>query len=319
MTGALKNLRSSLEHALELIDQSDLLPLSDRKNDKASSNTMTHLDFSQATSLLDKCNSVENQYQNEKPILRVIHHLACSGGTLICQCLATLPNTFLLSEMHPTTQLSSGSDKARYTPTDFILQAQFGKFPQLETLAKNIFVSSVEVAENHVRQNGSVLILRDHTHSDYSFGEDVPLYPVVKNILENKFHVKSLLTIRDPVDSYLSLIKNGWLHFNPATFDEYCRRFIVMLSHYSDAKICRYEDFVDEPISFMKSVCAFWELPFSDYFTSIFDLAKVSGGSGRKSENIQKMTRKPISNDVMEEIQSSENYKKICSLFDYGL
>jgi hypothetical protein len=319
MTNALSNLRASLEKAVDLIDESLLISNEDITPIKALSASKNQLNFSQTNSLLDKCDDVVKQYRGEKPILRVIHHLACSGGTLISQCIASMPNTFLLSEMHPTTQLHFGSEGARFTPTDFIVQARFGRFPKQDVLAKRIFVSSVEAAELHIRQIGSALVIRDHTHSDYSLGANVASYPVVKNILSERFQVRSLLTVRDPIDSYLSLIKNGWLSFSPASFDEYCSRYITMVSHYSDAKICRYEDFVDDPLNFMKSICEYWDLTFSDCFTSIFDLANVSGGSGRKSETIQKMERKLISDELMEEIKSSINYKRIENDHNYGL
>jgi hypothetical protein len=319
VTNALTSLRASLEEAVDMIDESLLLPADVAISLDNSALHKTQLNFSDTTSLLDKCDKFEAQYRDSKPVIRIIHHLACSGGTLITKCISSMANTFVLSEMHPTTPLNSGDLKARFTPTDFIVQAQFGKFPEQETLAKNVFIASIETIEKHVRQTGAVLVLRDHTHSDYCIGKDIANSPAIKSILQEKFRIKSLLTIRDPIDAYLSLVKKDWVHFSPANFDEYCRRFIKMLSHYPEAKICKYEDFVDDPIWFMQDICEYWELPFSDYFTSIFGIANVSGDSGRKSETIQKMERRPISNDLQKEIESSENYKTISKLFNYGL
>jgi hypothetical protein len=37
----------------------------------------------------------------ESPVVRTLHHVACSGGTLISRCLAALPGVVLLSELNP--------------------------------------------------------------------------------------------------------------------------------------------------------------------------------------------------------------------------
>ena len=39
------------------------------------------------------------------PPIRVVHHWACSGGTIISRSLAQLPNVVLLSEVHPLAHL----------------------------------------------------------------------------------------------------------------------------------------------------------------------------------------------------------------------
>ena len=36
-----------------------------------------------------------------KPLLRTIHHLACTGGTVISKCLAAMPDVALISEVNP--------------------------------------------------------------------------------------------------------------------------------------------------------------------------------------------------------------------------
>jgi len=36
-----------------------------------------------------------------KPVLRTLHHLSCTGGTLFSKCLASMEQVALLSEVHP--------------------------------------------------------------------------------------------------------------------------------------------------------------------------------------------------------------------------
>ena len=37
----------------------------------------------------------------QKPVIRTIHHLACTGGTLISKCISSMPETALISEINP--------------------------------------------------------------------------------------------------------------------------------------------------------------------------------------------------------------------------
>ena len=45
--------------------------------------------------------SVIGNHNIEKPTIRIIYHMARSGGTLISKCLAVMNNVVLLSEVHP--------------------------------------------------------------------------------------------------------------------------------------------------------------------------------------------------------------------------
>ena len=64
-------------------------------------------------SLLARCDHVAEKYEATKPVIRIIHHLACSGGTLISKCISAMPNVYLLSEVHPFTDLGIGARKPK--------------------------------------------------------------------------------------------------------------------------------------------------------------------------------------------------------------
>ncbi|WP_158966980.1 hypothetical protein [Paraglaciecola sp. L3A3] len=275
------------------------------------------LDFSQANSLLDKCLSVEKQYQNSKPVLRIIHHFACSGGTLISQCFAAMPNIYLLSEIHPYTNLHLGGERAKYLPSDVISLSKQASIPNIEQLADKIFISNITKANDHVRQYAGELILRDHTHSDFCVGSTTADKPALFSLLESHFQIKNIVTIRNPVDSYLSLVNNNWKHFTPFCFEEYCQRFIEMTTFYNKSDIYRYEDFVKDPSVVMQQMCNSLDLPYSSYFIDIFDLFKVTGGSGRTSSVISEMPQRELSAEFQKEVQESRSYNLIAKKFNY--
>jgi hypothetical protein len=109
MKTTFQSLQESISNAVDMIDQSQLVSddLLLQQSTKYSTNS---LDFTNANSLLDKCEQVTNSYKKPKPVIRVIHHLACSGGTLISKCISAMPNVYLLSEAHPFSDLHLGRE-----------------------------------------------------------------------------------------------------------------------------------------------------------------------------------------------------------------
>ena len=68
------------------------------------------------------------------PPIRVVHHWACSGGTIISRSLAQLPRVVLLSEVHPLAHLRLHPPSSGYQPTDVVQQlslARNGRDPAL--------------------------------------------------------------------------------------------------------------------------------------------------------------------------------------------
>jgi hypothetical protein len=268
-------------------------------------------------SLLARCDVVCNSNEADKPTIRIIHHLACSGGTLISKCLSAMPNVFLLSEVHPSTELHIGSIDPKYMPSDIASLAKYSGIPKYKDLANQIFLNSVISANKHVEKFGGVLILRDHTHADFCLGEKNSDSPALVDLLTPHFDVKSLLTIRDPIDAYISLEKNEWLHFEPKTFDEYCSRVKSLIKCYHNIDLIKYEEFVLSPESCMKAICESLAIEYSDLFLNIYDQFKMTGDSGRKSFIISERSRPHLSEEFKAQVGNSDNYKNIKEILDY--
>ena len=265
------------------------------------------LEIKEAEGLLGRCASELND--SKKPKLRIIHHLACSGGTLISKCLSALPNVYLLSEVHPHTSLAVNVSKPRYSPTDISSLAKYANIPFSNELFDKIFKQSIIATYEHVESLGGTLVLRDHTHADFHTTDEVPQRSTVVTLLEEHFDIQSILTLRDPIDSYSSLVKNGWVHFEPKSFDEYCRRLLILLEQFSAAQIFSYELFSSDPQTQVAAICQKLELPFDETFESIFSLFNVTGDSGRKSDAISERAR-IAPQAIIEESENSSFYQK---------
>ena len=278
----------------------------------------SHGNIAQETaSLLQRCADLVGEEKKEKPLIRVIHHLACSGGTLISKCISALPGTFLLSEVHPNTTIHLGAATPRFCPSDTTILARYANIPNIETLAKNIFRSNVDIINEHLNSLGGILVLREHSHSDYCIGKHVPPRSTLISLLEEKYEVLSLVTVRNPIDCYLSMRQNGWLHFEPSTFDEYCKRYMSFLKQFSSENIVKYEDFINEPDTQLAKMAHILQLPYTDTFKETFSIFKVTGDSGRSGETIEKKTRRSFSNEFGQEIKASTAYQTLRNELSY--
>jgi len=252
-----------------------------------------------------------------KPVVRLVQHLSCSGGTLICKCLAGLPNVSVLSEVNPLSKLHVESNPPGFAPSDLVYLCKRSNLPDIEELQENIFKAEMAVIAKHARTLGKHLLIREHSHSDYMEGTETRGSSTVKRLLQDQFPVLSILTVRHPADSYLSLDQLGWKRFAPGTFDEYCRRYSLFIEHNKKTPLYKYEDFVNDPQSEMRRICESLELPFNEDFEDVFDIYALSGDSGRTSSVIQKRERRAYEDSFKAELDSSAEYAELCERLDY--
>lgn len=96
---------------------------------------------------------------DRRPVLRLLHHLARTGGTTISKCLAVMPGVALLSEIHPL-----GLEKIS------ALHQAMGWFglvdPQeIEQLgARPDFAASIRLIAERASARGLRLVIRDWSH-----------------------------------------------------------------------------------------------------------------------------------------------------------
>ena len=249
-----------------------------------------------------------------KPVMRTVHHLACTGGTRISRGIAAMPNTSVLSEVDP---LSPMFPRSSFNPTDLISLSRQGRQPVENAKLVQIFLAGLRVLHDQYRAQGRMLVLRDHSHSHFSYGETIPDRPDMREMLGADFHVLPLVSVRHPLDSLLSLIENGWFRLSPATLEEYARRYLVFLEHYKDVDILRYEDFVKSPESRMRQACEQLDLPYSADFETIFPVITLSGDSGRKSNVIRMRPRRDVPSDIAAQAAESGSYQILCDQLGY--
>lgn len=250
--------------------------------------------------------------------VRTLHHFACTGGTLISKCVAAMPNVQLLSEVNPFSTLNESPDKPRFAPTDLIRlmrQSTRGVEPRV---IMDLFLDNLRIIHRDAGRQGFRLVLRDHAHSHYCSGQVVADQMDLRAMLAADFDLRSVLTVRHPLQSWLSLLDHRWhQQFQPSTLDEYCRRYLAFLDDHDGVPVVQYEQFLVQPEQTMRGICEQLDLPFSDQFPLLFAAFKLTGDSGRTSDRIEVREPKPVPEAVAQAAERSANYAALVARLNY--
>ena len=141
--------------------------------------------------------------------------------------------------------------------------------------------------------------------------------PSLLGTIAKKYETLSIITVRHPLDSFLSLMSLDWIAFTPKTIEEYAKRYVKFLDDFSDYRIFKYEDFVEDSEHFMKQVCHELQLSYCSDFKDTFSAHKLSGDSGRSSNKIVKRERRAIPESLQAELSSAPNFDKLCKRLGY--
>ena len=256
-------------------------------------------------------------HKQQKPLIRMLQHLSCTGGTLISRHIAGMPDVALLSEVNPLSRIHT--EHPRFSPTDMTYLAVMGDFPQTEELSKKIFLADIKVITQHLAPYNKRLVIRDHSHSDYLVGGITPGPGATRSCLQEDYEINTVLSIRHPVDSYLSMLLRGWVKFTPASFDEFCRRYLLFIECNTPHTLVKYESFVADPEKEMKRICRALSLAYNEGFLKKINLLELTGNSGRGSDNkIAPRKRREFDDAFAKEVAESTHFREICAKFDYS-
>jgi hypothetical protein len=242
-------------------------------------------------SLLDRCLALCRSDASPVEPVRTVHQMACTGGTLFAKCIAAMPNVQLLSEVDPLSRIQMDSPSPRFCPTDIVLLLRQGSRGASDELVVRVFQDALATVHAETTRIGLRLVLRDHAHSQYCAAPDESARPTVREIVAGRLPTVSLVFVRHPLDSYLSVEANGWFK---GGVDEYCRRYLRFLDDHADVPRLRYEDFVADPDATMRKACEHLDLPYADHFRYTFDASRMSGDSGRRGGDIAPRPRRDL-------------------------
>jgi hypothetical protein len=302
---AKKQIQDNLEEALDLL------------HDYVVDVVLPEGELDPLPSLLAQCEQMCATFPMTQPA-RAIHHMACSGGTLISKCLAAMPNVVLLSEVDPLSRMMTEAKKQLFLPTDLIYGARMTLRPIGDDTARAMFHAALKALQDQLDTAGQHLILRDHAHSQFCSDTAPAERPTLHEMLCDTGPACGVVTVRHPLDCYLSLIKNKWKSFTPFTLNEYARRHIEFLDRHSDLALFRYEDFLDNPDDVLAQICAALDVPFATGSESLISVVFISGDSGRSSSVIGRRPRLNLTKEIEAEAADSDCYHTLCARLGYS-
>ena len=154
----------------------------------------------------------------EKPMIRILHNMARSGGTIISRCLGCMKDVILLSEIHPFAKRVASQFGNQFDPLHQA-QAWFDLFSQDEVIElqnSNLsYAQTIKLIHDRVQAQNKILVLRDWTHLDFTGVPFItkPTYSFNQvAFLQDDFQILNTAIVRHPIDQWLSLDKLSIVH-----------------------------------------------------------------------------------------------------------
>ena len=251
-----------------------------------------------------------------KPTIRIIHHMARTGGTLICKCLACMEQVIMLSEIHPL-------GTSMFNP---VTQAQewFQLFSEQEVQnhfsEPTPFASVIGLINNKVEQRGKKLVLRDWTHLDYTAVPFLqqPSYRLLLNeALVQNFNVLRITTTRHPIDQCLSLNRLLLVH-NKISLEQYLIGYLRFAEAAKEIGFIRYEDFTKQPDNILSQMTDTLQLKYdSAYKNNWMHYRKITGDAENQWSEIKSRTKPQLEQNLLDSFAANNDYLSALGILGY--
>ena len=254
-----------------------------------------------------------------KPKIRVLHHMARTGGTVISKCLASMDNIMLLSEIHP-------QGTKHFNPLKQALE-WFGLFSseEIEQLEKDRvgFNETVELIRDRAHETKRDLVIRDWSHLDFTavpFLADRSYRLTTANVLKADFDVIHTATVRHPIDQWLSLRRLAAVagKLNLDEFLRDCRRFAETVRNIG---FVRYEDFTHNPDAALQDLCQRLDLSFDPAYRQRWKAYQNITGDVEPNvpiNDIAPRKRGPMEPDLLERLEENKDYWAVLDILGYA-
>jgi hypothetical protein len=192
----------------------------------------------------------------------------------------------------------------------------------------DVFWRRIEYCVKRCNQSGKSLLIREHTHSYFFHGSvntALPKHPswIADQYLKRKGEkLKCIVTLRDPVDSWLGLLANI-PKMAPANFLEYCSRYkdflasVIENDDRNSLLIVKHEDIVENWITWFERIADFIGMPFDANNPADWAQIPSTGNSGRQFQELTVLPRRPFGTQLIREAEKSDAYQYIIQKLGY--
>ena len=252
-----------------------------------------------------------------KTRIRILHHMARTGGTVICRCLASMNNLVLLSEIHPDGMKVFNPLRQAHAWYGLLGADDLGRARRGEIG----FVEAIRLIARRAREEGRILLLRDWSHLDYiGIPYSSPTFrSALADTLKPEFELLRFSTVRHPRDQWLSLSQDAIYRKQLGTV-----KFLRGARRFAEAAVgtgfIRYEDFTREPDAALRTICSALELEFDPGYQSRWmHHVNITGDilPGRASSVIAPLPRQAMDPKEERRFVAQANYAETTALLGY--
>lgn len=252
-----------------------------------------------------------------RPRIRVLHHMARTGGTIISKCLASMETVLLLSEIHPRgvqqfNPLAQAHTWFQLLTEDDIARINDHAIP---------FTDAIDLVWRRAENRGKTLVIRDWTHLDFTaapFLAERSYRLTTAEVLRQAFDVIHVATVRHPIDQWLSLRQLDVMQ-NKITLEEFlrdCHRFAVTSR---EIGYLRYEEFTRNPNGVLGKLCKRLDLAFDPaYHQRWKTYTKITGDPSSSACDIRPASRRAVEPGLIDRIAANADYRATLDLLSYG-
>jgi len=242
---------------------------------------------------------------------------ARSGGTVLNQCLGSLPDVVIMSEVNP---LGGGwGEKQEYSLTS--VQEQAKHWYQIELGSKG-FVDSVLELEQICTENNKHLILRDWPFSNFMPHSVNDFNPPDKLLtleaLRGKCHLVPFVFVRDAIDV--------WISRGMPPVDEFFKRYRRYIEAIHDLPAFKYEIFCRQPEEIINGICDITGIKYSKAWSNFQEFETVHGdiqssqvSRGVRQGKIQPLPRKRVPRERIQEVNNCKDMITANNLLGYSV
>ena len=243
--------------------------------------------------------------------VRLILQIPRVGGTLFSRILGCDPSVLLLSEVHPS--LDGADIRKQLEAGSLHLGGSFER------------AGYVELISRLMKSDNRTLIVRDHTHKNFTLASGNSYELESLDVLEAAgFEVLPITLVRHPADQYLScLSREGMVKY--MTIDHFCKGYVQFANKTGAIEHVRYEDVTTYPHQTMQKVASVLRTDFIPESISRFsENHGVSGDRDQPSRGydlseIQTLRRRSGFDEVLEEMGKNRDLREICDRFGYTI
>ncbi len=249
--------------------------------------------------------------------------MARSGGTLISKCLGSMGSVALLSEIHPMGAQQFNPLQQAVVWHNLISKGEAKSWTRSRRPMS--FADVMGEINKRARERGAALVVREWSHLDVIGHPFVQpsMRPVMIEELAGRFEIAQAITVRHPVDQYLSLVRLDVV--KGMTVEGYLRGCRVFAEWAQAEGFVRYEDFTADPDASLRALCERLRVEFDPSYAQRWaaydkvtgDTAKANTGRGAAEARIRSLPRRETPDGLLDAFRASADYARTLELLGY--